>query len=116
MTNSRFYRLERIGTQRRKQQNTVRIGASAAIVIAWLDEEHRGIPFQKGWKKYIAARRSLKSHNRRKPLTKSAKGKHYLGLDNAQSTEADNDTQSAKADDDAQAEVDHDEGNPNNNT
>jgi hypothetical protein len=74
MTNSRFYRLVSIGgNTRKKREHTTRIKASNAVIASRLDQEHRGIPYKKGRKQYMLARKSATSRNYRKPPTKPAK-------------------------------------------
>jgi hypothetical protein len=88
VTNSLFYRLERIGNAPKKRENTARIRASNAVITARLDEEHRGIPYRSGRKKFLAARRSAKSRNYRKPPTKPAKATKHGDADDQQSGNA----------------------------
>jgi hypothetical protein len=59
VTNSRYYRVIRIGTHAQKRKYTGRVKASNAVISARLDEEHRGIPYGRGRKRqYNPARRS----------------------------------------------------------
>jgi hypothetical protein len=55
LTNSRFYRLVRIGKSTEQRQSTARVKASNAVVAARLDEEHRGIPYNRGRQQYLLA-------------------------------------------------------------
>jgi hypothetical protein len=77
LTNSRFYKLERVGKAKRSGTNRGKqVKASRVIIEARLDEEHRSIPFDYGRLKArkerrdrakFIARRSGKKNNRRKP-------------------------------------------------
>ena len=51
VTNSRFYRVSRIGSQAPRRRHTGRIKASNAVISARLDEEHRGISTVRGRKR-----------------------------------------------------------------
>jgi hypothetical protein len=76
LTNSGFYKLERVGKAKRSGTNRGKqVKASRVIIEARLDEEHRSIPFDQGRLKVRKERRDRakfvarrgKKNNRRKP-------------------------------------------------
>jgi hypothetical protein len=68
VTNSRYYKLARIGNAtREKKAVRRRVKASTAVIAAKLDQEHRGIPYKVSRREYRDRQKSWKKANFRKP-------------------------------------------------